>query len=75
MKALLIATKPLALRAEGHARAFEHLLTTLDALERGERKILTDEITRQLHRGLSADLLAYFESAAALWSRTDLPTA
>jgi NAD(P)-dependent dehydrogenase (short-subunit alcohol dehydrogenase family) len=34
--------------------------TTLDALERGEGEVLADEITRQVHRGLSADLPVYF---------------
>jgi hypothetical protein len=29
--------------------------TTLDALKRGEGQVLADEITRQVHRGLSAD--------------------
>src|SRR5271155_5710477 len=29
--------------------------TTLDALERGERQVLADDISRQVHRGLSAD--------------------
>jgi hypothetical protein len=38
----------------------------LDVLERGERQVLADEITSQVHRGLSADPPAYFQSAAAL---------
>ncbi len=42
--------------------------TTLDALERGEGQVLADEISRQVHRGLSADHPAYFQSAAALRS-------
>jgi len=42
---------------------------TLDALERGEGQVLADEITRQVHRGLSADPPVYFESTAALRSR------
>jgi hypothetical protein len=48
--------------------------TTLDALERGDGQVLADEITCQVHRGLSADLPAYFQSAAALRSRAGLPT-
>jgi NAD(P)-dependent dehydrogenase (short-subunit alcohol dehydrogenase family) len=43
--------------------------TTLDALERGEGEVLADEITRQVHRRLSADLPAYFQSTAAFRSR------
>jgi NAD(P)-dependent dehydrogenase (short-subunit alcohol dehydrogenase family) len=35
---------------------------TLDALERGEGQVLADEITRQVHRGLSADPPTYFPS-------------
>src|SRR6516164_4713182 len=46
--------------------------TTLDALERGEGQVLADELTRQVHRGLSADLPAYFQSTAALRSRAGL---
>ena len=42
--------------------------TTLDALERGEGQVLADEISRQVHRGLSADHPAYFQSTAALRS-------
>ena len=42
----------------------EIVRTTLDALERGEGQVLADEITRQVHRGLSADLPAYFQSTA-----------
>ncbi len=42
--------------------------TTLDALERGEGQVLADEITRQVHGGLSADPPAYFQTAAALRS-------
>src|SRR5271154_3910290 len=34
----------------------EIVRTTLSALERGEGEVLADEITRQVHRGLSADL-------------------
>src|SRR5271163_1622384 len=52
----------------------EIVRTTLDALERGEGEVLADEITRQVHRGLSADLPAYFKSTAALRSRAGLPT-
>jgi len=40
--------------------------TTLDALERGDGQVLADEITRQVHRGLSADLPVYLKSSAAL---------
>ena len=47
----------------------EIVRTTLDALERGEGEVLADEITRQVHPGLSADLPAYFQSTAALRSR------
>jgi NAD(P)-dependent dehydrogenase (short-subunit alcohol dehydrogenase family) len=43
--------------------------TTLDALERGEGQVLADEITREVHRRLSADHPAYFQSTAALRSR------
>ena len=50
----------------------EIVRTTLDALERGEGQVLADEITRQVHRGLSADPPVYFLSAAALPSRADL---
>jgi NAD(P)-dependent dehydrogenase (short-subunit alcohol dehydrogenase family) len=39
---------------------------TLGALERGEGQVLADEITRQVHSGLSADPPAYFPSTAAL---------
>ena len=51
----------------------EIVRTTLDALERGEGQVLADEITRQVHRGLSADLPAYFQSTAMLRSRAGLP--
>ena len=47
----------------------EIVRTTLDALQRGEGQVLADEITRQVHRGLSADLPAYFPSTAELRSR------
>jgi hypothetical protein len=47
----------------------EIVRTTLDALERGEGEVLADEITRQVHRGLSADLPIYFQTTAALRSR------
>ena len=50
----------------------EIVRTTLDALERGEGEVLADEITRQVHRGLSADLPVYFQSTAALRSRAGL---
>ena len=52
----------------------EIVRTTLDALERGEGEVLADEITRQVHRGLSADLPAYFQTTAALRSRAGPPT-
>jgi NAD(P)-dependent dehydrogenase (short-subunit alcohol dehydrogenase family) len=52
----------------------EIVRTTLDALERGEGQVLADEITRQAHRGLSADPPAYFQSTAALRSHAGLPT-
>ena len=42
--------------------------TTLVALERGEGEVLADEISRQVHRGLSADHPVYFQSTAALRS-------
>jgi NAD(P)-dependent dehydrogenase (short-subunit alcohol dehydrogenase family) len=50
----------------------EIVQTTLDALERGEGQVLADEIARQVHRGLSADLPAYFQSTAMLRSRAGL---
>ena len=50
----------------------EIVRTTLDALERGEGQVLADEITRLVHRGLSADLPAYFQSTAALRSQAGL---
>ena len=40
--------------------------TTLDALERGEGQVLADEISRLVHRGLSADPPTYFQSTNAL---------
>jgi NAD(P)-dependent dehydrogenase (short-subunit alcohol dehydrogenase family) len=42
---------------------------TLDALERDEGQVLADEVTRQVHRGLSADPPAYFPSTATVRSR------
>jgi NAD(P)-dependent dehydrogenase (short-subunit alcohol dehydrogenase family) len=42
---------------------------TLEALERGEEQVLADEISRQVHRGLSADRPIYFHSTAELRSR------
>jgi len=51
----------------------EIVRTTLDALERGEGQVLADEITRQVHRGLSADPPVYFQSTAALRSRAGPP--
>ena len=52
----------------------EIVRTTLDALERGESEVLADEITRQVHRDLSADLPAYFKTTTALRSGAGLPT-
>jgi short-subunit dehydrogenase len=46
----------------------EIVRTTLDALERGDGQVLADEITRKVHRGLSADFPAYFQSTDALRS-------
>jgi NAD(P)-dependent dehydrogenase (short-subunit alcohol dehydrogenase family) len=43
--------------------------TALDALERGEGQVLADEISRQVHGGLSAELPVYFQSTAVLRSR------
>jgi NAD(P)-dependent dehydrogenase (short-subunit alcohol dehydrogenase family) len=40
--------------------------TTLEALERGEGQVLADEISRLVHRSLSADVPAYFQTTAAL---------
>ena len=51
----------------------EIVRTTLDALERGEGQVLADEITRQVHRNLSADPPAYFQSTAELRSRAGVP--
>jgi NAD(P)-dependent dehydrogenase (short-subunit alcohol dehydrogenase family) len=48
---------------------------TLDALELGQRQVLADEITRLVHRELSADLPAYFQTTADLRSRASLPAA
>jgi NAD(P)-dependent dehydrogenase (short-subunit alcohol dehydrogenase family) len=42
--------------------------TTLEALERGEGQVLADEISRLVHRNLSADHPAYFQTSAALRS-------
>jgi len=39
---------------------------TLDALERGAGQVLADEISRKVHRGLSADPPVYFASTSAL---------
>jgi NAD(P)-dependent dehydrogenase (short-subunit alcohol dehydrogenase family) len=49
--------------------------TTLDALERGEGQVLADEITRHVHRNLSADHPVYFQSSAELRSRLGVPAA
>src|ERR1700751_6494760 len=46
----------------------EIVRTTLDALERGDGQVLADEITRKVHRGLSADFPDYFQSTDALRS-------
>jgi NAD(P)-dependent dehydrogenase (short-subunit alcohol dehydrogenase family) len=50
----------------------EIVRTTLDALERGESQVLADEITRLVHRGLSADPPSYFQTTATLRSRAGL---
>lgn len=47
----------------------EIVRATLDALERGENEVLADEVSRQVHRGLSADPPIYFLSGAALRNR------
>ena len=41
---------------------------TLEALERGEGQVLADEISRLVHRGLSADPPAYFRNTSELRS-------
>jgi NAD(P)-dependent dehydrogenase (short-subunit alcohol dehydrogenase family) len=41
---------------------------TLEALERGEKQVLADEISRQVHRGLSAEPPVYLGSSSALGS-------
>jgi NAD(P)-dependent dehydrogenase (short-subunit alcohol dehydrogenase family) len=46
--------------------------TTLEALERGEGQVLADEISRRVHRGLSADHPAYFQTTAALRANAGL---
>jgi NAD(P)-dependent dehydrogenase (short-subunit alcohol dehydrogenase family) len=53
----------------------EIVRVTLDALERGEGQVLADEISRLVHRGLSADRPVYFQSAAQLRSHMGLPAA
>src|SRR6201994_4809007 len=45
---------------------------TLSALERGEGQVLADEITRLVHRSLSADPPAYFQTTAELRSRAGI---
>ncbi len=40
--------------------------TTLEALERGDGQVLADEISRRVHRGLSADRPVYLQTTAAL---------
>jgi len=47
--------------------------TTLEALEHGEGQVLADEISRRVHRGLSADHPAYFQTTAALRSNAGRP--
>jgi NAD(P)-dependent dehydrogenase (short-subunit alcohol dehydrogenase family) len=47
--------------------------TTLEALERGEWEVLADEITRQVHLGLSADHPIYFQTIAAVRANAGLP--
>ncbi|HUO93844.1 MAG TPA: SDR family oxidoreductase [Rhizomicrobium sp.] len=44
----------------------EIVRTTLAALERGEGQVLADEISRLVHRNLSGDFPAYFQTTAAL---------
>ena len=51
----------------------EIVRTTLEALERGDREVLADEITRQVHRALSADPPAYFQTTAAFRSHAGRP--
>jgi len=41
---------------------------TLEALERGEGQVLADEVTRYVHRGLSAEPPIYFQSTVMLRS-------
>jgi NAD(P)-dependent dehydrogenase (short-subunit alcohol dehydrogenase family) len=53
----------------------EIVRVTLDALEHGEDQVLADEISRLVHRGLSADRPVYFQSAAQLRSHMGLPAA
>jgi NAD(P)-dependent dehydrogenase (short-subunit alcohol dehydrogenase family) len=53
----------------------EIVRVTLEALERGEEQVLADEISRQVHRGLSADRPIYFQSAAELRSHMGRPAA
>ena len=52
----------------------EVVRATLGALEREEGQVLADEITRLVHRSLSADPPAYFQTTAALRSRAGLST-
>jgi NAD(P)-dependent dehydrogenase (short-subunit alcohol dehydrogenase family) len=52
----------------------EIVRATLEALERGEEQVLADEISRLVHRNLSADHPAYFQSTAELRSRLRVPT-
>jgi|SRR5579859_15264 len=47
----------------------EIVRVTLAALERGEGQVLADEISRQVHRYLSADPPAYFQSTAQIRAR------
>jgi NAD(P)-dependent dehydrogenase (short-subunit alcohol dehydrogenase family) len=47
---------------------------TLEALERGDGQVLADEISRQVHRGLSAEPPVYFGSTSTMPSATPLST-
>jgi NAD(P)-dependent dehydrogenase (short-subunit alcohol dehydrogenase family) len=51
----------------------EIVRTTLEALERGESQVLADEISRRVHRGLSADRPVYFLTTTALRANAHLP--
>jgi NAD(P)-dependent dehydrogenase (short-subunit alcohol dehydrogenase family) len=45
---------------------------TLEALERGEKEVLADEVTRQVHRGLSAEPPVYLATTSMLVSMLQL---